>query len=201
MAKAFQVMLECFCLTEKILAINTDNATPNDKQTTKLSQLNNSFEEENRAQCFNHTVQLSAKTLLKPFNAALGKMTVDDKLLEKDDYEQLLPEVDGNEEDKDKDGEEIVENKDDVNGDINELEELSKNKCELLLQNTAVICATTVTKVYDYETEDVHLLPSHLPISTGLSTLVCNHQFNNNRSPGLVLHLLQTGAQGQTHPL
>jgi hypothetical protein len=49
MAKAFQEMLEHFCLTEKILAINADNATPNDKQTTKLSQLNNSFKEENRA--------------------------------------------------------------------------------------------------------------------------------------------------------
>ena len=37
MAKAFQNMLECFGLTQKILTFNTDNATANDKQTTKLS--------------------------------------------------------------------------------------------------------------------------------------------------------------------
>jgi hypothetical protein len=74
MAKAFQAMLERFSLTEKILAVSTDNATANDKMTTKLTQFNNSFEEENRARCFNHMLQLSAKTLLKPFNTALGKV-------------------------------------------------------------------------------------------------------------------------------
>ena len=72
MALAFQDMLERFGLTQKILAVNADNATANDKQTMKLSKLANSFEEEHRARCFNHTIQLSAKTLLKPFNTALG---------------------------------------------------------------------------------------------------------------------------------
>ena len=43
MVKAFQAMLKCFGLTEKILAVNADNATANDKQTTKLDSLNNSF--------------------------------------------------------------------------------------------------------------------------------------------------------------
>ena len=46
MAKAFQDMLEQFGLTEKILGINADNASANDKQTMKLSSLNNSFKEE-----------------------------------------------------------------------------------------------------------------------------------------------------------
>jgi hypothetical protein len=64
MAKAFQDMLEQFGLTERILGINADNASANDKQTTQLSSLNNSFKEEYQAHCFNHTLQLSAKTLL-----------------------------------------------------------------------------------------------------------------------------------------
>src|SRR5258705_11663448 len=72
MANAFQDMLERFGLTEKILAFNADNATPNDVQTIKLDQLDNSFKEENRVRCFNHTLQLSAKSLLKPFNLALS---------------------------------------------------------------------------------------------------------------------------------
>ncbi|KAG1724798.1 hypothetical protein EDB19DRAFT_1834044 [Suillus lakei] len=48
MAKAFQAMLERFGLTKRILAVNADNATANDAQTTKL---------------------LSAKALLKPFSS------------------------------------------------------------------------------------------------------------------------------------
>ena len=64
MAKAFQNMLEHFGLTQKILAFNADNATANDKQTTKLGALDNSFNEANRVRCFNHTLQLSAKALL-----------------------------------------------------------------------------------------------------------------------------------------
>jgi hypothetical protein len=47
MAKAFQKMLQDFGLTEKIHTVNTDNATSNDTQTTKLDQLDNTFEEEN----------------------------------------------------------------------------------------------------------------------------------------------------------
>jgi len=43
MANAFQKMLEQFRLTEKNLAVNADNATSNDMQTTKLDQLDNHF--------------------------------------------------------------------------------------------------------------------------------------------------------------
>jgi hypothetical protein len=73
MANAFQDMLEKSGLTTKILAINADNATSNDTQTTKLDQLDNSFDEENRVRCFNHTLQLSVKSLLKPFNTAISE--------------------------------------------------------------------------------------------------------------------------------
>ena len=73
MAVAFQEMLKRFGLTEKIHALNADNATSNDKQTTKLDALPNSFEEENRVRCFNHTMQLSAKSLLAPLNPAISQ--------------------------------------------------------------------------------------------------------------------------------
>jgi hypothetical protein len=42
-----------------------------------LPKCHNSFELENRVHCFNHTLQLSAKTLLCPFNAGLGKTSED----------------------------------------------------------------------------------------------------------------------------
>ena len=47
MALAFQRMLEQFGLTKKIHAVNVDNVMANDKQTTKLDPLNNSFEAAN----------------------------------------------------------------------------------------------------------------------------------------------------------
>jgi hypothetical protein len=48
MAIAFQNMLKRFGLDGKILAVNADNATSNDTQTTKLDALDNSFDKENR---------------------------------------------------------------------------------------------------------------------------------------------------------
>ena len=47
MAKAFQAMLKHFGLTEKILTVNADDMTANNKQTTKLNALDNFFEEAN----------------------------------------------------------------------------------------------------------------------------------------------------------
>ena len=58
MAKAFQHMLEQYGLTQKIHTVNSDNTTPNDRQTTKLATLDNSFEEANHVQYFNHTATL-----------------------------------------------------------------------------------------------------------------------------------------------
>src|ERR1700677_4879914 len=80
MANEFQHMLEEFGLEDKILSFNADNATSNDTQTTKLTSLLNSFEEDNRTRCFNHTVQLLARKLIKPFNAgmAAGQASDDD---------------------------------------------------------------------------------------------------------------------------
>jgi hypothetical protein len=133
MANAFQNMLQQFGLTKKIHAVNADNATANDTLTTKLAQLDNTFDEENRARCFNHTVQLSAQALLKPFNIGLsGKAT--------DDEHEVTQENDGNlaafEDDK-------VDDEDD---NIDELEELSEDEKNRVLEETMVV-RETVTKV------------------------------------------------------
>ena len=45
---AFQQILKWFGLTKKMHALNADNATANDTQTTKLNTLDNSFEAKNR---------------------------------------------------------------------------------------------------------------------------------------------------------
>jgi len=80
-----------------MLAMNADNAAPNDMQTTILAQLNNSFEEDQHAQCFNHMIQLTTKTLLHPINTALGKaMTVDRASGNDDDTMPDLEEIGDN---------------------------------------------------------------------------------------------------------
>ena len=140
MANAFQKMLEQFRLTEKIHAVNADNASPNDTLTTKLDQLDNTFEEENRARCFNHTLQLSAKTLLKPFNIGLsGNVTDDDDHSTQDDNGDSAI-VEDDEEDE---GDEEERAEDD---NINELEELSEDEQSQVLEETTVV-RETVTKV------------------------------------------------------
>ena len=143
MPKAFQAMLECFSLTEKILTVNADNATANDKQTTKLDSLNNSFNKENRVRCFNHTIQLSATTLLKPFNMALSRKAADKvEASEENAEEELVPEIEEEDEDEGEDD----DDQDDEDDGIDKLQELTESKQEWVLENTAVVCQT-VTKV------------------------------------------------------
>ena len=137
MANAFQAMLKRFGLTEKIIAVNADNTTANDKQTTKLATLDNSFEETNRVQCFNHTFQLSVKALLVPFNTAIsGKATHDSEVLEEDNINESLPEVE-----QDNDG-----NGNDDDDGIDELQELSQGEQVHIIESMADVCVT-VTKV------------------------------------------------------
>jgi hypothetical protein len=70
--------------------MNVDNATLNDTQRKTLANMPNSFKLENCVYCFNHTLQLCAKTLLCSFNTGLGKTTKDgdnndvDDLLDQD---------------------------------------------------------------------------------------------------------------------
>jgi hypothetical protein len=157
MAMAFQGMLERFGLTEKIHAVNADNATANDTQTTKLHALDNSFEEENRVRCFNHTLQLSAKSLLAPFNTAISQQAKqDDEMPEEDDDDQLIPEDDDDDDDDEDDEEEDDQDEDDQDDGIDELEALSENERVQVLEDTAVV-RETVTKVRHHETKDVRV--------------------------------------------
>ena len=70
--------------------MNADNATSNDTQSETLTEMPDSFDLENHVRCFNHTLQLSAKTLLRPFNVGLGKKTTEDG--DNNDGDDLLDE-------------------------------------------------------------------------------------------------------------
>jgi hypothetical protein len=120
--------------------------------------MENAFEEVNRARCFNHTLQLSAKTLLKPFNAGLSS---EHPAVEEEEMRGLGDEVpelsnydagnNGNDSDGgdgeadlgDDDEPEISENEDDG---IDELEDLDEDEREKILADTAVV-RQTVSKV------------------------------------------------------
>ena len=69
----------------QILAFVGDNTSSNDTQTVQLDKLANSFEAANWVRCFNHTMQLSAKALLKPFNAREASSATSDS-----DFEDTL---------------------------------------------------------------------------------------------------------------
>lgn len=136
----------------QIFAINADNASPNDTQTTTLSNLKNSFHEVNRVHCFNHTLQLSAHTLIKPFNSGMkDKKTNDnnDTDSKKDDTDDPeMPALEDFEDDNNniEGTEENGEELDDPQDDLDELKELTDDEREALLENTAIV-RNAVTKV------------------------------------------------------
>ncbi len=141
MANAFQETLKVFGLMKKILAVNADNASSNDTQTTKLDQLDNTFDKANRVRCFNHMLQLSAKALMKPFNIALSHQQSGDNEFTDDEpeggyasyEEELADEAEGKE----------IEVED---YDIKELDELCQVEQNKVLEETAVV-REAVTKV------------------------------------------------------
>jgi hypothetical protein len=119
--------------------------------------LDNSFDKVNQVQCFNHTIQLSAKSLLKPFNTALSKTPTDDGMAVEDDNNQVLNqdnEEDEGDEDEDKEDEDEGDNEaeeefdDNVEDDnIDKVQELSEDKQMQVLEETAAVHGT-VTKVH-----------------------------------------------------
>ena len=149
MAKAFQAMLERYDVSEKVLGINADNALANDTQMSELDVLDNSFKEAYRARCFNHTLQLSVKTLLKPFNTALsGKGADDDNISDDEGGDRLVLEVDQGCEVTEKRCEVTEEdgNIGDEDDGIDELERLDEGERRTILEKTAAVRAT-VSKV------------------------------------------------------
>jgi hypothetical protein len=138
LAKAFQDMLTRFELTNKVLSVTADNATSNDKQVSALAAMPNSFDEENHVHCFNHTLQLSAKALIKLFNVGMSsKKSIgdDDESSEGDDGMPGLEDID---EDEDE-GEGEVAEREDAEDDIDELEELSESERDKVISETAAV--------------------------------------------------------------
>jgi len=120
----------------QILAFNGDNATSNDKQAACLHGLPNLFDEVNRVRCFNHTMQLSARSLLKPFSTMIDDVVADDD----DDDDGVLPEFEDVGDDEEGVDEDLDE--DDGNEEGDTLETLSAEERADLLENTAVVRVT-----------------------------------------------------------
>jgi hypothetical protein len=99
-------------------------------------------------------LQLSAKTLLKPFNSALsGKATGDDEMAIPEEIEDsdglLMPEDEGEGEDKDEDKVTDHDNEEDEDNGIDELAELGEDKQTRLGDTTAVRQAVTKVRIDD----------------------------------------------------
>jgi hypothetical protein len=150
LAAAFQAMLERFGLENKILLFNGDNASQNDTQAVKLAHRANSCSEDNRIRCFNHTMQLSARTLLKPFTKSMS--SADDEGQQDvpacDDGQALEDDEDGDsflhlDELEEVDGEDL-DNADDDG--VDNLDKLDEEEHEALLEETAVV-RDTIAKV------------------------------------------------------
>lgn len=122
--------------------MNADNATSNNTQGEALANMDNSFVMEHRVRCFNHTLQLSAKTLLKPFNAGLGKTTEDDA----NNADELLNIDDSEDEDEEEDNGIGFIDGDDVDDGIDELNVLDEVSREEIMTDTAAV-RVTVTKL------------------------------------------------------
>jgi hypothetical protein len=207
LAKAFDMMLRRHGLEDKvlttarisgpqlttyviqILAINADNASSNDTMTTVLDGMPNAFDEVNRVWCFNHTLQLSAKTLIWPFNAGFSSGNANDvDDVDSDDGDGFCK-GEGSD-----DGEEDAVDKEDGPNDYAEddddvLADLDPDKRAELMEDTAAIRAI-VSKV--------HLIPSctALTMNTypGPTTLLCNHSFIYYCTAGMASRL-----QGPSH--
>lgn len=135
-------MYKILTFTIQLLGVIADNASANDKQIRELASLDNSFDEEHHAHCFNHTLQLSAKTLLKPFNPVLSKWSEDD-----DDSEMpSLEEVDLDDDDEINDDDDANGIEGDVEDSDDEIDKLDEVDHEELLAKTAGV-RETVTKV------------------------------------------------------
>ncbi|KIK80374.1 hypothetical protein PAXRUDRAFT_158873 [Paxillus rubicundulus Ve08.2h10] len=137
MAKAFQVMLEQFGLKHRVLAVNADNASANNTQTKMLACLNNSFQSVNHVHCYNHTHQLLAKTLLKPFSTSTAGSDPDLECEVTDDAEVLLILDD----DLDLDTDSACE-VDDIDDSIDKLQELDNVDHQRILNETVAVKAT-----------------------------------------------------------
>ena len=123
--------------------MTADNASSNNVQAAALYELENSFDEANHIRCFNHTIQLSGKALIKPFNAGMGKR--DSGPNSGDNDNPNLEDFDHND-DTGGDGDPFEDRVEDDNNNNNKLSEEEHSR---LLDDTSAV-RETVSKVRVY---------------------------------------------------
>ncbi|HEX4019504.1 MAG TPA: hypothetical protein VHX63_00025 [Acidobacteriaceae bacterium] len=146
LANAFQGMLERFGLEEKILSVTADNASSNNVQVAALYELENSFDAANHVRCFNHTIQLSGKALIKPFNAGMGKA---DSGVNHDD-EPSLESFDHNDDIRHDADARLFEDGDEEDDGDGESETLSEEELSALMDDTSAVRETVSKVCYSY---------------------------------------------------
>jgi hypothetical protein len=115
----------------------------------RLHQLPNKFKSVNRIRCFNHTLQLSVKALLRPFASASPIPEPGDNIPDDDSEIVTLEEEEEEEEAEDSDDEGSREGDDeaDAEGEVDEaFDGLTDEEHEQLLENTSAVC-TVLNKV------------------------------------------------------
>lgn len=158
----------------------------------------NSFDIVNRVRCFNHTTQLSAKALLRPFN---GTEDEDDANGEEVDPGEAEAEVTDLYDDNDDDDEEEVEDDgeadDDDDDDEDPFQDLDDDERLALLENTSTV-RETLNKVclfaFIYFLSDTHyvLIDSQI--------IVCHCSVNYHCTSGLARHLYFPPTSHAAHP-
>jgi hypothetical protein len=181
--------------------VTCDNASSNAVQASALHGLENCFDETNRVRCFNHSIQLSGKALIKPFNVGMGKADIgtensvtDAPSLEEFDYDD-----DGNGNGDDEPG--LLEDSGE-DGTDGEEETLSQEELSALLANTSAV-RETVSEVCQisvlFDIADLYLI--------ALPTFLRHHSFDNHCPPCMATILRcpwpegEVDASGRRHAL
>jgi hypothetical protein len=81
-----------------------------------IHELPNSFDQVNRVHCFNHTLHLSAKALLKAFSSTTNDSNDDSGTLDYDVGEPMLEEINDNNNEEEEAAEDEGDNVDDKEG-------------------------------------------------------------------------------------
>lgn len=179
----------------KVHAFTGDNATSNDTQTAELQKKNNSFDTSNHVRCFNHTIQLSCKALLKPFSSGTSLSATDNN----DTSDPSLEGDDSDEDSNEPEDEELACNMDDdPDDDLDELEALSGEEQVSFLEATAAV-KETVTKVSMLSF--TYTLPPYItPSESGSKTIFCNHTLDHNRIASVASNMQGQPPQAKFDP-
>jgi hypothetical protein len=176
----------------KMHAFTGDNASSNDTQVAELQKKNNLFDASNHVRCFNHTIQLSCKALLKPFTSCITSSTTDD-----DNMLDLEAIEDNNEDESEDKGEELACNMDDdMDDDINELDALSGEEQAAFVEATMAV-KEAVTKVRTLPF--MHMLLPYMAPSDS-KTVFCNHLLDYNHTASMASYLQGQPPQTQFDP-